>query len=99
MVVLDRLYKDHDFPLNLYSKIKKCLKYNYTQDLRSVGEFVEELPHNLKNELSIHIYETLYKEVDFLKAKSENFISWICPMMKVFVATPNEYVFYEGDDI
>lgn len=99
MVVLDRLYKDHDFPLALYSKIKKTLKYNYTQDLRSVGEFVEDLPHNLKNELSVHIYETLYKEVDFLKEKSEIFISWICPMMKGSVATPNEYIFYEGDDI
>ena len=53
----------------------------------------------MKNELSIHIYETLYKEVDFLREKSENFISWICPMMKGFVTTPNEYVFYEGDEI
>lgn len=99
MVVLDRLYKDHEFPLPLYSKIKKAIKYNYTEDLRNVSEFVEELPHNLKNELSIHIYETLYKEVEFLNEKSEIFISWICPMMKGSVATPNEYIFYEGDEI
>lgn len=99
MVVLEKLYKEHDFPLPLFSKIKKNLKFNYTQDLRSVNKFVEDLPHNLKTELSVYIYEKVYRQVDFLKGKSKAFISWICPMLKMFVATPKEYIYYEGDEI
>ena len=99
MVILERLHKEHDFPLLLFSNIKKNLKFNYTQDLRSVNQFVEELPHNLKTELSIYIYEKVYMQVDFLKNKSKSFISWICPMLKMNVVTPKEYVFYEGDEI
>ena len=99
MVVLERLHREHEFPLLLFSKIKKNLKFNYTQDLRSVNTFVEELPHNLKTELSIYIYEKVYMQVDFLRTKSKSFISWICPMLKMSVVTPKEYVVYEGDEI
>lgn len=53
----------------------------------------------MKTELSIYIYEKVYMQVDFLKNKSKTFISWICPMLKMSVVTPKEYVFYEGDEI
>lgn len=99
MVVLERLYKEHDFPLLLFSKIKKNLKFNYTQDLRSVNKFVEELPGNLKSELSVYIYEKVYRSIDFLNGRPGPFISWICPMLKMFVATQKEYIYYEGDEI
>ena len=99
MVVLDRLLKEHDFPLSLYSRIKKNLKYNFMKDVQCVSEFVEDLPLNLKQQLSCHIYESLYTQVDFLKSKSQTFISWICPILKTTVASPKEYIFYEGDEI
>lgn len=65
----------------------------------SVSKFVEDLPIDLKTPLSIHIYETVYTRVEFLKDKDHRFISWICPMLKFRVAAPNEYIFYEGDRV
>ena len=34
MVVLERLHKEHDFPLQLFAAIKKNLKYNSAEDIR-----------------------------------------------------------------
>ena len=34
-----------------------------------------------------------------MKNKKEEFISWICPLLKTVVASPLEYVYYEGDKI
>lgn len=99
MAILDRLYKENEFPIVLFSKIKKNLKFNYTQDIKSVNKFIEELPHNLRTDLSIYIYEKVYKRVDFLKKRSKAFISWICPQLKPLVTTPKEYVYYEGDEV
>ena len=70
MQVLDRLYKEHSFPLRLYSQIKKNIKFNFLKDVKSVSDFVEDLPLNLRQQLSCHIYERLYTQVDFLKSKN-----------------------------
>lgn len=34
-----------------------------------------------------------------MKTKNHDFIAWICPLLKPSVASPNEYIFYEGDEI
>lgn len=97
--MLDRLHKEHTFPLPLYSQIKKNIRSNYIRDIKSVSDFVEELPLNLKHLISLHIYKEVYQKVDFLKSKKKSFISWICPLLKAVVASPLEYIFYEGDKI
>ena len=97
MVVLDRLYKEHMFPLDLYSRIRKNLKYNYIKDVQKESDFVEDLPLTLKQQLSTFIYEQVYTQVDFLKDKNSNFISWVCPLLRSKVASPKEFVYYEGD--
>ena len=86
-------------PIELYSKIKKNIKSNYRKDVKSVQDFVEELPQNLKHSLCLHIFEHVYQHIDYLKNKNKTFISWICPLLKTYVASPNECVFYEGDTI
>ena len=61
--------------------------------------FVEELPPELRKPLSMLIYKDLYTNVAFLKGKHDNFISWICPLMKSRVALPNENIYYENDEL
>lgn len=99
MVVLNKLFEKHDFPHDLYISIKKHIQNNNRQDMKSVSDFVSLLPHDLKTPLSIHIYEEVYTQVDFLKDKDLRFITWICPILKTRVAAPNEYIFYEGDQV
>ena len=99
IAVLDRLHKEHSLPLAVYSQIKKNIKSNYIRDVKSVSDFVEELPLNLKHLISLHIYKEVYLKVDFLKTKKKSFISWICPLLKTVVSSPLEYIYYEGDKI
>ena len=57
------------------------------------------MPGNLRTELSIYVYEQIYKKIGYLNNRSKNFIAWICPMLKPKVTTPNEMVYYEGDEV
>ena len=70
MSVLDRLFKAHQVPQTLYSQIKKNIKFNHIEDKKSVSDFVEDLPLDLKTPLSIHIYREVYSNVDFLKNRN-----------------------------
>ena len=69
MAVLDQLFKEHNFSQSLYSKIKKNITANLTDDKRQVSLFVEDLPLDLKTPLSISIYEDLHSKIDLLKGK------------------------------
>jgi hypothetical protein len=60
---------------------------------------MDELPHKLKIEISLYLHEDTYKKINFLHDKSMSFIAWICPLLKPYVITENQYVFYEGDEI
>lgn len=97
--ILDNLFGEHDFPIELFSKIKKNIKFNYTQDDKRINSFMEDLPMNLRTELSVYVYEPIYRKVAFLNHRSKAFIAWICPMLKPKVTTPTEYVYYEGDEV
>ena len=57
------------------------------------------MPHKLKLELSVYIYQQTYESLNFLKGKSSSFIAWICPLFKPQVITNYQYIFFEGDDI
>lgn len=60
---------------------------------------MEELPHNLRNEICIHMYQDIYKSIDFLKGKPTLFLSYICPILRKKKTIKGEYVFQEGDDM
>ena len=82
MVVLDKIYLETNFPADLYTKIKNSLKFNATGDITSTNEFIEGLPSNLRTDLTVYVYEDVYMKVDFLKTKHNQFINWICPLLR-----------------
>lgn len=61
MHVLERLHKDHEFPMDLYAKLRQNIKYNYSDDMEEINNYVQNLPYNLKTELAIYIYEKVYR--------------------------------------
>ena len=67
--MLDKLYKEYLFPIRLYADIRKNIEQNYMRDLQAVSEFVEDLPVNFKQRISIHIYKDLVQSVAFLRGK------------------------------
>jgi hypothetical protein len=61
--------------------------------------FVEDLPHKLKTQVQMYIYETRYLKIKFLKDKSPSFILWICRLLKPALFAKEMYIYYEGDEI
>ena len=75
------------------------MKYDFSKDNNDVTQFMDDLPHKLKLELGLHIYEKTYKKIDMFKGRSSAFITWICPLLKPSVCPKNHYIFFEGDDV
>ena len=60
---------------------------------------MDELPQNLKIKLSHFIYEKTYEDIPFLQNKTNVFLCWVYPLIKSYLASEKEYVYFEGDEI
>mmetsp|Transcript_28161 Transcript_28161/g.42630 ORF Transcript_28161/g.42630 Transcript_28161/m.42630 type:complete len:121 (+) Transcript_28161:1491-1853(+) len=67
--------------------------------MENLNHFLEELPQNLKIETSLYIHKDTYKNIYFLRDKQISLVAWICPLLKTYLATPDEYIYYEGDEV
>ena len=69
------------------------------EDILDLHEFIETLPHSLRLEVSLFVFEKTFKQIDFLKERPVSFIAWICPLLKPLLMTRDTYVYFEGDEI
>lgn len=99
VVILNRLYKDYALPLSLYTRLKQSLRYKYNKDIEDLNEFVDELPQNLKIEVSLFIHEQTYNRILFFKGRSDAFIAWICPLLRPQLVMADQQVFHQGQDV
>ena len=56
LTVLERIYNEYYLPLGLYQNLKQSFKYEFNNDNDEINEFVEELSHKLKLEVSLFIH-------------------------------------------
>lgn len=73
--------------------------YEIKKDIHDLNKFVDELPHKLKIEVSLYIYEQRYSRIKFFRDRTASFISWMCPLLKPQYFGTNQYIFYEGDEV
>ena len=99
MGILDKLFKEHNFPVRLYSEIRKNFNHNYVRDNEMEANFVDSLPLNFKQEIAYYIYEDVRTKVGWLKDKRQKFTAWICPLLVPHTYSPGEFVYYEGEEI
>ena len=67
--------------------------------MMEINKFVDELPHKLKIEVSLYIYEERYRNIIFFQGKSPSFISWLCPLLQPQIFGDKQYIYLEGDEI
>jgi hypothetical protein len=60
---------------------------------------MEELPHKMRNELSLEIHKKIYKEINFFRDKDHSFIVWIATVLKPLQVPEYEYIYKEAEDI
>ena len=99
MEILNKIYKQYSLPDELHVRVMKAINYEKKKDLNELNSFVEDLPHALKVEVSLYIYEERYNKIKFFVGKTPAFISWLCPLLKPAFFADDEYIYLEGDDI
>ena len=65
--VLNRLNESKDLPFKLYSELKKFISIDTHKDLYEVNNFIIGLPHRLKIETALYIYEEKFNKMFFMK--------------------------------
>jgi hypothetical protein len=64
-----------------------------------LNNFVEELPHQLKIEVSLFLHEKTYKKIPYLIGRADSFKAWICPLLKPLLISERQNVYFEDDEI
>ena len=70
-----------------------------SQDIDDLNAFVDDLPQGLKVEVSLFIHEQTYKNLHFLRNRSDSFIAYLCHLLRPFLNLEKQYIFFEGDDV
>jgi hypothetical protein len=81
---LKNIRKHYNLPNELYILCKKNIEFISQNENENhvIMDFLEDLPHQLKLDLSNHIYSSRYKKIKFVQGKSSSFVSWLCPLLK-----------------
>lgn len=82
MIVLNRIYKEFKLPMDLFIKIKKSMGYESKNNMDEMHAFIAELPHKIKTEVSLYVYENRYMKIKFFQNRNVSFILWMCPILK-----------------
>ena len=61
--------------------------------------FIDDLPHKMKVEISLFIHEKRYKKIKFFKNKTISFITWLCPLLRPQTFEEYQYIYSEGEEI
>ena len=67
--------------------------------MSEINDFINELPHKLKVECSLYIFENRYSKIKFFINQNSSFIAWMCPMLHPHQYDQDEYIYIEGDEV
>ena len=65
IATLNDMQIEYDLDIQLFNKLAKTIKYDHTKKKRDILQFIEELPHMLKLELSMAIHLKMYFHIQF----------------------------------
>lgn len=61
--------------------------------------FIDQLPNDLRMEMSFFVFEKTFKELEFFKGRPLTYIAWVCPLLKPLIKSEEQYIYYEEDDV
>ena len=65
VIILNRIYRDYCLPLQLYENVKKSLHQQFKHDIDELIQFTDQLPQDLKVDVTYFIFEKTFKELEF----------------------------------
>lgn len=97
--ILTKLAKEYTLYDSLHEKILKSITQTQVNWSEDIIKFLDSLPMILKNELSIKMYLQRVKNINFFKKKSNNFIIFTVPLLKINNLMKNEVIWSVGETI
>lgn len=99
MQVLEKIKKNYDLSDELYIKCKRNLEFSQNNEFEEMNKFLDDLPHKLKIDLSLFIYEERYKHIKFFDDKSTSFLQWVCRLLRQQIYEESVNIYHEEEDI
>ena len=90
---------DYDVEVELFNRLARTIKFDYSKKQKDVLQFIDELPHKLKMELSFVIHSKMYQNVPFFIGKDPSFIAWVATIIKPLNVESDEYIYKEGENL
>ena len=98
MNTLRYLYGKYPMPADLYHALLAQIKnVDDYQMFKENNEFLDSLPYRLKLVTTKFLYRCHQEKVRFLKQQNENFIVWICPLLKQEFILQEQYLYQQTD--
>lgn len=92
--------QDHKIPFKLFQELQKTISFGDHKDINEVNTFIDNLPHKLKMETAMYIYEEKFKKMRyFSQIQQPSLLSWVCPLLKPHYFQKDQYITLEGDKI
>ena len=96
LTILDELYMEYHFDYETYIKIRRCLKYENSRNESDKYEFLNDLPQQLKVEVSVLMHQNIIQKLPFFQGLDPYFISFFVPLLKNLHVQKGEYIYKEG---
>jgi uncharacterized membrane protein YcgQ (UPF0703/DUF1980 family) len=79
---LNMISNEYSLDNNTFNRLAKTIKYDHHKKQKDVIQFMKELPHKLKIELSLVMINRMYSNVKFFQDKDNSFIGWVARLIK-----------------
>lgn len=79
--------------------MRRNIEYYNQTDFTEINEFLSSLPHKLKMQMQLCIYESRFQKIKFFKDKQLSYIAWFSHLLKPTIKNSDEYIYYEGEDV
>lgn len=98
--MLHRLYDEHPMPPDLYyALLAQIQNVDDKKMFKETVQFLDDLPFRLKLMTTKFIYRNQYLQIKYLKSQNENFLVWICPLLRQEFILTEQYLYYQTDMI
>ena len=94
---LIQIKKQFNISESLYKRIKRAMKYGHRKSDEDNLSFLNELPMNLRIDLSYIMYKDTVYSIDFFKNKPKKLIGLLGPHLKPIKVGKNECITTQGD--
>jgi hypothetical protein len=96
--MLDKIRKENkEVDEDLYMRIKKSLKYEYSVKDEDKLVFLKELPPKIKTDLAYVIHKNDVAKLPFFRNKSKSFIAHVAQLLRPIQIRKGDLIFEEGE--